>query len=262
MHVGEHGPAAPQRDPRLDSALTDRLKHTRRSADIDHSDSNVHNGKHLTRVLVSIPSATVTKPAQSARPRVSGLFGHAPQRSEAGFTLVELLVACSAAMIVLGATVTLLQSSVQVQARDSQWALALQEGRVGMARMARDIRQASKVEEAKASAIVILATIAGKSWKVKYECTVSQPGTEYSECVRLAAEEGKALPSSGQVIARDVLNGSEVFSYQPSATTPTATTIKLELPAKGTLKQTGGSGYKHKMVLEDAAFMRNLYLQG
>lgn len=179
-----------------------------------------------------------------------------------GFTLIELLIACTVAMVVFGATLTLLQSGGQVQVRDSQWALMLQEGRVGLARMARDIRQASKVEEAKASAIVFLSTIAGKSWKVKYECAIAQTGTEYDECVRFAAEEGKALPSSGQAIARDVLNGSEVFSYSPSATAPTATTLRIELPAKGTLKQAGGSGYKHKIVLEDAAFMRNLDLQG
>jgi len=39
--------------------------------------------------------------------------------------------------------------------------------------------------------------------------------------------------------------------------------MRLELPAQGVLKPTSGSkGYSHKAVLENAAFMRNLYLSG
>lgn len=182
--------------------------------------------------------------------------------SEAGFTLVELLVVCATAFGVFAATIVLLESSTHVQSRDAEWALALQEDRAGLARMVRDIRQASKVEEAQSGAIVFLATIAGKSWKIEYECRVAQVGTEYDECVRLAAEEGKALPSTGPVVARDLTNGPEVFSYSPSSAAPTVSTVKLALPASGTLKQAGSGGYQHKVVLEDAAFMRNLYLKG
>ncbi|MGA8363212.1 MAG: hypothetical protein WB709_01685 [Solirubrobacteraceae bacterium] len=188
--------------------------------------------------------------------------------SEGGFTLIELLIASALAIVVFGAVLAMLESSQQVQARDTEWALTLQEDRAGLARMVRDIRQASKVEEAKPGAILFLATIGGKSWKIKYECNVSQSGTEYTQCIRLAAEEGKALPATGPVIVKDVVNGTEVFTYF-KGTTPTAitsemnvATLKIELPAKGTLKQAGNSGYGHKVVLEDAAFMRNLELKG
>ncbi len=192
-------------------------------------------------------------------------LGILPKRlaGDAGFTLVEVLVASIAALAVLTAVFAILESSQSVQSRDTEWALTLQEDRTGLARMMRDIRQASKVEEAKAGAIAFLATIGGKSWKIKYECGVSQPGTAYKQCVRLAAEEGKALPGTGPPIARDVLNGTEVFSYSPSAAAPTAATARIELPAKGTLTLPGSAGgYTHRAVLEDAAFMRNLYLQG
>jgi hypothetical protein len=183
--------------------------------------------------------------------------------ADAGFSLVELLVAAVAGVTVITATLALLQSGQQVQARDSEWALALQEDRAGLSRMTRDIRQATKVEsaEAKAGSIGFSATISGKALKIKYECGVSQPGTTYTECVRLAAEEGKALPGTGPVIVRDLVNGGEVFSYSPSAAEAKMVSEKIELPAAGTLKQSG-SGYTHKVVLEDAAFMRNLYLEG
>jgi type II secretory pathway pseudopilin PulG len=183
-------------------------------------------------------------------------------RTDCGFTLVETLVGCVVAVIVLSATFAVLESSQQVQARDSEWALTLQEDRAGVARIMRDIRQATKVEEAKAGEVKFLATLGGKEWEVKYECTVTQSGTAYTECVRLAAEKGKGLPATGPRVAKDVINGTAVFTYSPNTAEPKMVTAKIELPAKGTLKQAGSSGLTHKVVLEDAAFMRNLYLEG
>jgi len=157
----------------------------------------------------------------------------------------------------------LLESSTNVQTRDAEWALVLQEDRAGLSRMARDIRAATKVEEAKASAIYFLARTGGKSMRVKYDCNVAQTGTTYTACIRYAAEEGKSLPSTGPQVAKDVLNGTAVFTYSPSSSAPTIATMKIELPSKGVLKPTSGSvGYSHKAVLENAAFMRNLYLSG
>jgi type II secretory pathway component PulJ len=198
---------------------------------------------------------------------IDTFFSRLPRpTSEGGFTLIELLVASALAIVVFGAVLAMLESSQQVQARDTEWALTMQEDRAGLARMVRDIRQASKIEEAKPGAILFLATIGGKSWKIKYECNVSQSGTEYTQCVRLAAEEGKALPGTGPAIVKDVVNGTEVFSYfkgtETNTVAPNVVTLKVELPAKGTLKQAGNSGYAHKVVLEDAAFMRNLELKG
>src|SRR5205807_10149702 len=167
-----------------------------------------------------------------------------------------------AAITVLTSTFALLESSQQVQARDSEWVLKLQEDRAGLARMVRGLRQATKVEEAKTGVGRFLATIGGKEWEIKYDCTVSQSGTSYTECVRLAAEKGNALPAAGPRVAQDLVS-TEVFSYSPSMAEPKMVTAKVELPAKGSLKVAPGIGsYKRNVVLEDAAFMRNLYLEG
>jgi type II secretory pathway pseudopilin PulG len=180
---------------------------------------------------------------------------------EHGFTLVETIVAMVAALLVFGATVTLLNSGQRIQARDAEWALTMQQDRVGLARMVRDIRQATSVKEANAGSILFLATIGGKELEVKYECATVQ-SAEFKECVRLAAEKGKALPASGPIVAKDLLNGTSVFTYSPSSASPRAAIVKLELPARGTLKQAASVGFQHKVVLEDAAFMRNVYLEG
>src|SRR5579863_2864629 len=132
--------------------------------------------------------ASVDRRLRSMRSRARGRPRSLTRGSQAGFVLVELLVACGAATVVLTATLALLFSGQQVQTRDAAWAQTLQEGRVGLARMLRDIRQAYKVEEAKAGAILFLATIGAKTWRIKYECGVAQTGTEYTECVRFAAE--------------------------------------------------------------------------
>jgi type II secretory pathway pseudopilin PulG len=193
-----------------------------------------------------------TKSRGSPLPRV---------RSEVGTTLIELLVSTALAIILLGATLGALASSQRVETRDTEWAQTLQAGRAGVARMAHEIRQASKVEKAEAGTIDFLATISGKSWHIKYECGVTQSGTSYDECVRFAAEEPKSLPSVGAPVVRDVVNGTTVFSYSPSVS-PNLVTLKVELPAKGTLRQAGSVGYSHNAVLENAAFMRNLDLSG
>jgi hypothetical protein len=138
----------------------------------------------------------------------------------------------------------------------------MQQDRAGLARIVRDIRQATKVKEANPGSIAFLATIGGKELEIKYQCTTAQNGTSYTECVRLVAEGAKALPTSGPIVATDLVNGSAVFTYSPSAAAPRAAIVKLEVPAKGTLKQAASTGFTHKVVLEDAAFMRNLYLEG
>jgi type II secretory pathway pseudopilin PulG len=184
--------------------------------------------------------------------------------SEDGYTLIELLIASSMAIVVLGVTVVLLGTSQRVQARDTERALVMQEGRAGLARMAREIRQASNIEEAgaKASSIDFFATLGGTSLEIKFDCNVAQSGTTYTKCVRYAAEQGKALPGTGTTIATDLLNGSKVFEYfsgtTATTTKPDVVTLKLELPSAGTLKQINKGGYKSALVLENAAFMRNL----
>jgi prepilin-type N-terminal cleavage/methylation domain-containing protein len=184
---------------------------------------------------------------------------------EAGFTLIELLVAMALAVGVFGAILSMLATSQRVEARDTEWALTLQKGRVGLARMAREIRQASKVETAEASTIGFKATIGGTEYLIKYECGLIETGTKY-KCVRFAAKAGESLPTTGTPIVRGLINGTEIFKYFKqnvvNTTAPTYVTLKLELPASGSLKQVNSSAYKDHIVLTDAAYMRNLDLEG
>jgi prepilin-type N-terminal cleavage/methylation domain-containing protein len=201
---------------------------------------------------------------------IDTFFSRLPRpASEGGFTLIELLVSTALALIVFGAILGTLETSQRVQARDTEWALTVQEGRAGLARMAREIRQASEITKHEGGTIEFLATIGGGVWKIKYECEVEQSGTEYHECARKAVE-GKAgtLPSTGTPIVRDVLNNTEVFKYFKGSTSTkepkemNVVTLKVNLPSSGTLKQSGiSSSTTHEVVLENAAYMRNCNIE-
>jgi prepilin-type N-terminal cleavage/methylation domain-containing protein len=203
---------------------------------------------------------------------IDTFFSRLPRpASQDGFTLIELLVASVLALIVFGAILGTLESSQRVQARDTEWALTMQEGRAGLARMAREIRQASEITTTHTGGqIEFLATIGGVVWKIKYECEVKQSGTEkYYACVRKAVE-GKAgtLPATGTPIVRDVLNDTEVFKYFKGSTSTAepkemnVVTLKVKLPSGGTLKQAGlSSSTTHEVVLENAAYMRNCNIE-
>ncbi len=160
---------------------------------------------------------------------------------ERGFTLIEVLLASAAAVVVFTATLAVLQSSQQVEARDAEWALTLQEGRAGVARMVREMRQAYSIKAATGSSIDFLVTLGGNDLEISYQCN-----------------------STGAPIVRDVLNetaadsSDPVFSYSPNATAPTFATVKVALPSAGTLKQAGSTGYKHQVVLSSGAYIRNV----
>jgi prepilin-type N-terminal cleavage/methylation domain-containing protein len=184
---------------------------------------------------------------------------------ERGFTLVELIVAMALAAVVFGAILSMLESSQRVEARDTEWALTMQEGRSGLSRMSREIRQASKVEKAEAGTIDFLATVGSTAYHVRYECGVVESAPRY-KCIRFASKVAESLPATGTRVVSGVLNGTTVFKYFKkgfaNTTEPNYVTLTLELPASGTLKQAGSSAYKQHVVLTDTAYMRNLNLEG
>jgi prepilin-type N-terminal cleavage/methylation domain-containing protein len=184
--------------------------------------------------------------------------------SQAGFTLVELIIAAALSLVVFGGVLAALETSQRVQNRDTEWALNVQEGRTGLSRMLGEIRQAYSLKGTTANSIDFYATLHGEKKEVYYECDVAQTGTSFHECVRLAVEAGSSLPalSSGVPVVKNLLNPSSVFSYSDTSV-PTASdvvTATVELPASGTLKLAGASVYSHHIVLKNDAYIRNLNL--
>jgi prepilin-type N-terminal cleavage/methylation domain-containing protein len=177
-----------------------------------------------------------------------------------GFTLIEGLVASAIMLVILGATLAALQPSTKAENRDRQWALAVQDGQTGLARMMHEIRQAYSVLDTSPSSIDFLATLGGQQVRVLYACNVPQPGTSYNECVRLQTSVGGTLPalSTGAPIILRLQNatlGDPVFTYTPDGIRPQYIDAKVDLPASGELS--GSSAYTHRIVLTSGAYLRN-----
>ncbi len=188
--------------------------------------------------------------------------------AEAGFTLVEMTIASALGLVVTGAAFSALETAQRTQLRDSEWALVLQEGRAGVARMVGEMRDAYSIRSDSSFAIDFYAAIGGKDYEIDYNCEEKQTGTEFKECLRKSAEVGSALPATGQPIVKYVLNGTSadrpngqedpVFvEYTPSSVAPDLVTVKLVLPSSGTLKLAGAKVHEHQIVLENGAYIRN-----
>jgi len=193
-----------------------------------------------------------------------------------------LLVAVSPIFLVLH-TITRVQNQVQ------QASLAVQDAGVGVAKMMHTVRQAYSVLAATPSSIEINVAENGVQRHVGFYCGVSQPGTTYSECVRVQAAVGAALPapSSGVPVVLRVQNGSiatycnpdgtysaSVFHFANAANpntgtacteagvdaasiAPTLVQATLNLPAGGELSAAQGA-LGHSIAVRSAAYMRNL----
>ncbi|MHB2001512.1 MAG: hypothetical protein ACYCSI_15220 [Solirubrobacteraceae bacterium] len=202
------------------------------------------------------------EPIEAARRRV---------REEGGSTLLELLLAMSLGLVVLGAVLTALLASENVQSRDTEWGATIQQSTTGLEAMTRQIREAYSMRETTSSSIRFYAAIEGTRWEIEYDCAVPQPGSEFNQCVRRAAAfEGStppsSLPTASAPVITNVLNGTSaetgpVFrEYTPNAIAPDLIAIRIVEPADGTLKLAEAAVYHHHVVLSDKAYLRNMAL--
>jgi prepilin-type N-terminal cleavage/methylation domain-containing protein len=184
--------------------------------------------------------------------------------SQAGFTLVELLIAVVVLIVVLLSTASVLNLTSRVAVREQARAFAIGNARVGLARMTRELRQAQQVFSTGDASMDVEVVIAGQPTRVLYRCDWQPAGTTYRQCIRAASTDLSQPPdaSAGQLVLDRVLNGSSddpsdpVFTFTPDGTDPTYVEAKVVVPAKGT-----GSGYSHNLVLDDGFYMRNLAAQ-
>lgn len=116
------------------------------------------------------------------------------RRQDAGFTLVELLVATALALVVIGAAVMLITSALQSEPRASSRSSQIEAGRVMLERITRELREGCKVEADDAEAAgghrvlsVYMDCDAGEA-TYRYEC----PGTECSR-IDVAADKSELM---------------------------------------------------------------------
>lgn len=139
------------------------------------------------------------------------------RRSERGFTLIELLVAATMGLVVLGGAVTVFIGAIHSEPRVSSKVTAIQQGRVAVERITREVRQGveatgttsqlSLIAYVKESPCGGAPASQSKACQVTYTCAAG-------ECLRTVKEpDGSTVGPSSQFVSG--LSSNNVFSYAP-----------------------------------------------
>ena len=180
-------------------------------------------------------------------------------RSEHGYTLIEALVVVVLLIVVMGGTLSLLDTTAQVAPQENERAHAIREAQVGLSTMTRELRQARSVEAGyDASGLTVRTPVAGVPTKVEYDCTqdsVSKSdgpgGLTACRRIQYAADDSTVVSTTHPV---DRLLSDQVFEYTVENGAIQFVTARIEVPASGERQE----GLEHKIVLDDGFFLRNV----
>lgn len=176
------------------------------------------------------------------------------RREERGLTLIELLVATSIGLLVIGGAMAMLIGAVRSEPRTTAKVSAIQQARVTVERVARELRQGLEVPGSPTSTSSHLEIVTyvkstgcggeagGESipCRVIYDC-------EGEACTRAVAEPDGSDPGAAVTVATSLADPA-VFSYAPSAEDPTYVGVELAVANEG----------GDPIVLEDGVALRNL----
>ncbi|MEX2196448.1 MAG: hypothetical protein WD844_14280 [Thermoleophilaceae bacterium] len=178
-------------------------------------------------------------------------------RAERGYTIVEALVVVVLLIVVLGGTLSLLDTTAQIAPQENERAHAVREAQVGLGTMVRELRQSRSVEAGySATGLTVRTPVAGVPTRVAWDCTpdsVSRPGEDLSACrrVQYAADDTTVVSTTHPL---DRLMSDQVFDYTVESGRIQFVTARIEVPASGEREQ----GLDHRIVLDDGFFLRNV----
>jgi type II secretory pathway pseudopilin PulG len=170
-------------------------------------------------------------------------------RAQAGFTLVEQLVAFVALGLVVGATLTVLNSLMRAAPVDQEWGHTIANTQAGMYTMTRELRQGTNVTLVTGYVMSADVLVNGATQHVLYQCDLG------NYCTRKSTTAPTAAPSrgaGGTTLMSNVENnalGTVVF------TSPASKYYQLQVIVRsaGALK----TAHTHNVTLTDGFFARN-----
>ena len=173
---------------------------------------------------------------------------------ESGITMLEMILASAMSLLVLGAALGILMLFARQQPRVSEHGQRVQEVRLALERMTKDLRQTYEVNSSSSTSIDVRTfkrTDSGEhavQRRVVYDC--------YSgSCTR---QEGpiEGTLGSQQPLITDVTN-TDIFSYEPDLVNPTFLRIKLRFDVKESPNDPAGP-----KTLSEGVQLRNSPSQG
>jgi type II secretory pathway pseudopilin PulG len=182
-------------------------------------------------------------PMRWARRAVAAL-----RREQDGMTLVELLVAASLGLVVVGAGMSIFVSSIRSEPRTASKVDAIQQARVTADRITRELRQGLEVKPASPSQLEIVTYVkttgcSGAPASTSMPCEVTYACSS-GACTRTVAEPDGTEPGpTVQVVSG--LASADVFDPQPTGD-PSYVGVTFSLVAEG-----------DPVVVEDGVALRN-----
>jgi Tfp pilus assembly protein PilW len=173
---------------------------------------------------------------------VSGLLGRI-KRDQGGISLIEVMLGASILAVVLGAILSLSETTAKLAPNDDERAFVLDEARTGLNGMTRELRATTAVLASSAYSISVKVG----TRDITYTCDVAHPSI--AGRFRCTRQEG-TQPAT--VAVDHVLNkasGAPVFTRNGNYVS-----VRLQVAAAGDRVE----GHKHTITLDDGFFMRNV----
>lgn len=178
---------------------------------------------------------------------------------EAGFTLIEMLIAAAMSLVLIGALVAMLTSVLASQPKTAERSAQIQDARVMLERMVRELRQGKAVPGSSGTATTLTVdaytragcgtappTATATPCRITYSCSASG---STSACTRRSGSGTPATVLTG-------LASPEVFSYG-STTSPTCEASTTPTPRFVCLRLAYPAEDGESVTLEDSAYLRN-----
>jgi Tfp pilus assembly protein PilW len=171
------------------------------------------------------------------------------RREERGLTLIELLIAASVGLVVVGGALTMFVGAIRSEPRTASKVAAIQQARTTIERITRELRQGLETPTATSSKLEIVtyvkvATCGGAAASTSIPCRVIYE-CGAGKCTRKVAQPNGTAPGPAVEVASDLASTS-VFSYLPNATDPTYVGVSLSVISDG-----------EPVVLSDGVALRN-----
>ena len=190
---------------------------------------------------------------------------------EEGLTLIELLVASMMSVILVGAVMSMVVSTMKAQPDISERNQDVSSARWVMERITREVRNGVRIDEASASKVSFLTYVRRTSCgggapvssttpaikcQVTYQCTTTS-------CTRTEAADGVMTGTPKTVFTG--INSSQVFCYVPSLETDPLTCGTAKSKSETTyvgvrLRMPNPSGGATALTVSDGASLRNATL--
>jgi prepilin-type N-terminal cleavage/methylation domain-containing protein len=170
-------------------------------------------------------------------------------RAQGGFTLIEQLVSMLLLGLIVGMTLTVLNTMLKAAPANQEWGVNIAETQTGMYKMTRDLRQGLKVTLVTGYVASADIVVSGVTRHVLYQCDLS------SSCTRKATTAPAEAPSRG---AGGVTVVSSVQNFSlgtPVFTSPSSRYYQVAV----IVKSAGGvkTNHTHNVTLTDGFFARN-----